>query len=112
MKFIMENWRKFSNLNEQANTQLIRRLQDFRETAARQNKWDLVDACHDLLEKDSRGISNFVRFGKELQSAFASSSPGEMLNVAVNAIKSCHKKLKADIDNDGIPDKRELSRQG
>ena len=107
----MENWRKFSNLNEQANTQLIRRLQDFRETAARQNKWDLVDACHDLLEKDSRGISNFVRFGKELQSAFASSSPGEMLNVAVNAIKSCHKKLKADIDNDGIPDKRELSRQ-
>jgi len=109
VKLIMENWRKFSRLNEQANTQLIRRLQDFRETAARQNKWDLVDACHDLLEKDG---PNFVRFGEKLQSAFASSSPGEMLNVTVNAIKSCHQELKADIDNDGIPDKRELSRQG
>ena len=110
MKFIMENWRKFSNLNEQANTQLIRRLQDFRETAARQNKWDLVDACHDLLEKDG---PDFVRFGEKLQSAFASFKPGdELLNVTVNAIKSCHRELKSDIDNDGIPDKRELSRQG
>ena len=112
MKLMMENWRKFSNLNEQANTQLITRLQDFRASAARQERWDLVDACHDLLEKDSRGVSNFVRFEEELQSAFASSNPGEMLNVTVNAIRSCHKKLKADIDNDGIPDKRELSRQG
>ena len=104
----MENWRKFSNLNEQANTQLIRRLQDFRETAARQNKWDLVDACHDLLEKDG---PDFARFGEELQSAFASSNAGEILNVTASTIKSCHQELKADTDNDGIPDKRELSRQ-
>jgi len=104
----MENWRKFSNLSEQANTQLVTRLQDLRASAARQERWDVVDACHDLLEKDG---PYFNRFGKRLQSAFASSAPGEFLEVAAGEVKACAKDLNADIDNDGISDKRELSRQ-
>jgi hypothetical protein len=89
----MENWRKFANLNEQANTKLIGRLQDFRATAAKQNRWDLVDACHDLLEKDG---PSFDRFGKRLESAFASSVPGELLQTTADEIKLCQKELKAD----------------
>ena len=75
------------------NTRLMSRIMATRDSAARQGRWDLVDACAALLERNKQGEYNFRAFEGQLESAFASSSPGETLNAAADAIMDSYRKL-------------------
>ena len=75
------------------NTRLVSRIMATRDSAARQGRWDLVDACAALLKRNKQGEYNFKAFEGQLESAFASSNPGETLNAAADAIMDSYRKL-------------------